>query len=60
MIRRLRWKIVAINMAMVTALLLAVLGGVLLSSRASLEQEAQRQLEQALQGGPMESTLPGG
>ena len=27
MIRRLRWKIVAINMAMVTAVLLAVLWG---------------------------------
>ena len=29
MIRRLRWKIVAINMAMVTAVLLAVFVGVL-------------------------------
>lgn len=60
MIRRLRWKIVAINMAMVTALLLAVLGGVLLSSQASLERDAQRELEQALQGGPLEAVRPGG
>ena len=38
MIRRLRWKIVAINMAMVTAVLLAVFVGVLVSSRARSEE----------------------
>ena len=38
MIRRLRWKIVAINMAMVTAVLLAVFVGVLVSSRAAVER----------------------
>ena len=44
MIRRLRWKIVAINMAMVTAVLLAVFAGVLLSSRAAVERSVNRKL----------------
>ena len=35
MIRRLRWKIVAINMAMSDGVLLGVFVGVLLSSRAA-------------------------
>lgn len=51
MIRRLRWKIVAINMAMVTAVLLAVFAGVLLSSRAAVERSVNQRLLQVIQTG---------
>ena len=51
MIRRLRWKIVAINMAMVTAVLLAVFVGVLVSSRAAVERTYNPRLMQEFQTG---------
>ena len=59
MIRRLRWKIVAINMAMVTAVLLAVFAGVLLSSRAAVERSVNQRLFQVIQTGRYDASLPG-
>ena len=59
MIRRLRWKIVAINMAMVTAVLLAVFAGVLLSSRAAVERSVNQRLLQVIQTGRYDASLPG-
>ena len=59
MIRRLRWKIVAINMAMVTAVLLAVFVGVLVSSRAAVERTVNQRLMQAVQTGRYDASLPG-
>ncbi len=51
MIRKLRWKVVAITMLFVTAVLLAVFAGVYLNARTSLRQNAEQQLYQALQRG---------
>ena len=51
MIRKLRWKVVAITMLFVTAILLAVFTGVYITARNSLQQNAEQQLRQALQGG---------
>lgn len=59
MIRRLRWKNVAINMAMVTAVLLAVFAGVLLSSRAAVERSVNQRLLQVIQTGRYDASLPG-
>ena len=59
MIRRLRWKIVAINMAMVTAVLLAVFVGVLMSSRAAVERTVNQRLMQVVQTGRYDASLPG-
>ncbi|MBQ9392471.1 MAG: HAMP domain-containing histidine kinase [Oscillospiraceae bacterium] len=50
MIRRLRWKVVAVTMAVVTAVLLGAMTTVFLASRASLESQSREQLRQALQG----------
>ncbi|MBQ7485637.1 MAG: HAMP domain-containing histidine kinase [Oscillospiraceae bacterium] len=55
MIRKLRWKVVAVTMAVVTAVLLGAMAAVLLSSRAALENQNRDQLRQALQG---EAFLP--
>ena len=51
MIRKLRWKVVAITMLFVTAILLSVFTGVYITARSSLQQNAEQQLRQALQGG---------
>lgn len=59
MIRRLRWKIVAINMAMVTAVLLAVFVGVLVSSRAAVERTVNQRLMQVVQTGRYDASLTG-
>ena len=59
MIRRLRWKIVAINMAMVTAVMLAVFVGVLVSSRAAVERTVNQRLMQVVQTGRYDASLPG-
>lgn len=59
MIRRLRWKIVAINMAMVTAVLLAVFVGVLVSSRAAVERSVNQRLMQVVRTGRYDASLPG-
>ena len=60
MIRKLRWKVVAVTMTVVTAVLLLALTAVFLSSRSAMESRTREQLQQALQGaldGPMR---PGG
>lgn len=59
MIRRLRWKIVAINMAMVTAVLLAVFVGVLVSSRAAVERTVNQRLMRWSRPGGMTPPCPG-
>ena len=50
MIRKLRWKIVAINLLIVGAVLLAVFVGVYVSSKSGLVQRSEQQLLKALQG----------
>ncbi|MBE6989849.1 MAG: GHKL domain-containing protein [Ruminococcaceae bacterium] len=59
MIRRLRWKVVAVTMGVVTAVLLLALATVYLSSRSSLEARTREQLNQALQGAPDAPLQPG-
>ena len=49
MIRKLRWKVVALTMLFVTALLLSVFAGAYFSARSSLRRNAEQQLQQALQ-----------
>lgn len=50
MIRRLRWKVVAVTMAAVTAVLLGAMVTVFFSSRGALESQSREQLSRALQG----------
>ena len=59
MIRRMRWKVVGVTMAVVTAVLLAALVSVFLSSRSTLENRTRSQLQQALQGGAFGPWQPG-
>ena len=47
---KLRWKIVGLNMLLVTAVLLAVFIGVVASARTSLRHNTEQQLQQALNG----------
>ena len=51
MIRRLRWKVVGLNMGMVFCVLLAVFAAVYFSSRAGIARSVQHQLQQVLQTG---------
>ena len=51
MIGKLRWKVVALTMGTVTAVLILSLAAVFLSSRASLEGRSRQMLQQVLQGG---------
>ena len=51
MIRRLRWKVIGLNMGMVCCVLLAVFAAVYGFSRAAITRSAQQQLELALQTG---------
>ena len=63
MIRKLRWKVVAVTMSVVTAVLLLSLTAVFLSSRSAMESRTREQLQQALQGalnGPMQPGRDGG
>lgn len=64
MIRKLRWKVVAVTMTVVTAVLLLSLTAVFLSSRAAMESRTREQLQQALQGalnyGPAQPGQDGG
>ena len=59
MIRKLRWKVVAVTMTVVAAVLLAALVAVFFSSRASLQSRTREQLQQALQGALNGPTQPG-
>ena len=49
MIRKLRWKVVGLNMGMVFCVLLAVFAAVYFSSRAVISRSVRQQLQQALQ-----------
>jgi len=63
MIRKLRWKVVAVTMTVVTAVLLLSLTAVFLSSRSAMESRTREQLQQALQGalnGPAQPGRDGG
>ena len=51
MIRRLRWKVIGLNMGMAFCVLLAVFAAVYFSSRAVIARSVQQQLSQALQTG---------
>ena len=51
MIRKLRWKVVGLNMGMVFCVLLAVFAAVYFSSRAVIAHSVQQQLQQVLQTG---------
>ena len=46
MIRRLRWKVIGLNMGMVFCVLLAVFAAVYFSSRAVIARSVQQQLQQ--------------
>ena len=59
MIRRLRWKVVAINMLFVTAILALVFAGVYRTASVSLRSESEQQLQMALQGGIFDTLRPG-
>ena len=59
MIKRLRWKMVGINMAIVTAVLLTVFASVFFISRAGLARESTLALEEALQTGTYDPLTPG-
>lgn len=59
MIRRLRWKVVAITMLFVTAILLTVFSVVYFNARGALRQNAEMQLRQALQHGDGDLFRPG-
>ena len=48
MIRRLRWKVIGLNMGMVFCVLLAVFAAVYFSSRAGIARSVQHQLQQCL------------
>lgn len=60
MIRKLRWKVVALTMGTVAAVLILALMAVFLSSRASLEGRSRQMLQQALQGTLDTGAQPGG
>ena len=51
MIRKLRWKVVGLNMGMVFCVLLAVFAAVYFSSRTVIARSVQQQLQQVLQTG---------
>ena len=59
MIRRLRWKVVAINMLFVTAILALVFAGVYRTASVSLRSESEAQLRMALQGSVFDTLRPG-
>ena len=59
MIRRLRWKVVAVTMSVVAAVLLLALAAVFLSSRSAMESRTRSQLQQALQSAPGAPMRPG-
>ena len=59
MIRKLRWKVVGLNMGMVFCVLLAVFAAVYFLSRAAITRSAQQQLEQAIQTGGYDLSRPG-
>ncbi len=59
MIRKLRWKVVALTMGTVAAVLILALVAVFFSYRASLEGRTRQMLQDVLQGGPEEGRPDG-
>lgn len=59
MIKTLRWKVVGLTMLLVSAVMLAVFAGILLTARASLRQSTEEQLRTALEGQLPAPFLPG-
>lgn len=59
MIRKLRWKVVAITMLFVTAVLLSVFTGVWFNARSNLRRNAEQQLQRSLQQGVSDLFMPG-
>ena len=59
MIRKLRWKVVAVTMLAVSAVLLAVFAGVCFNARSALRQNTEHQLQLALQQGANDLFRPG-
>ena len=59
MIRKLRWKVVGLNMGMVFCVLLAVFAAVYFISRGNYHKNVQQQLYQALEQGDYGRSQPG-
>lgn len=59
MIRRLRWKVVGITMAFVSAILLCVFAGIYFTAQENLRHSTEQQLLEALQGGSYDWFWPG-
>jgi len=59
MIRRLRWKVVGITMAFVSAILLCVFAGIYFTAQENLRRSTEQQLHDALLGGGSYWFLPG-
>lgn len=59
MIRRLRWKVVGITMAFVSAVLLCVFAGIYFTAQENLRRSTEQQLHEALSGGSYDWFWPG-
>ena len=59
MIRRLRWKVVGITMAFVSAILLCVFAGIYFTAQENLRSSTEQQLHEALLSGGSSWFLPG-
>ena len=59
MIRRLRWKVVGITMAFVSAVLLCVFTGIYFTAQENLRRSTEQQLQEALLGGSSDWFRPG-
>ena len=60
MIRRLRWKVVGLNMGMVFCVLLAVFAAVFFFARSALSRSVRQQLEEAVRTGVYDLSQPDG
>ena len=60
MIRRLRWKVVGLNMGMVFCVLLAVFAAVFFFARSALSRSVRQQMEEAVRTGVYDLSQPDG
>lgn len=60
MIRRLRWKVVGLNMGMVFCVLLAVFAAVFFFARSALSRSVRQQMEEAVRTGVYDLSQPVG
>ena len=60
MIRRLRWKVVGLNMGMVFCVLLAVFAAVFFFARSALSRSVRQQMEEAVRTGVYDLSQPAG